>query len=759
MGTIILNEKVISSGIGIQTHKNLLDRDLTDQHPIEAISGLSDELNNKQEKLISGTNIKKLNGNDLIGDGDLQITNIETANSLKTARAINGVKFDGSSDIEVPIKTFTIGTITNPLTSVWFKACDFKTNLVNDNTNLLLSVHKNPNSSTMVSESGILRIGIKSPSPLTSVPFDQSDNTISIEWLSITGINPNHFALSYNTLNGQFISELWVQIDDFPTNYTFNVLSDWPLNNNLSKWTFYDENHLGEIEPSDELVLKMSTNKSVSNNSNKLNNASLKELLPISTFVDSGKGCLIRSSIPVTKDCKLKLEVKSYNGTSVNNLPVNFTVDFSYSQSTGFTDIRSLNFGYKLELINLFILSGYVHIWIPEVFGNMTYETILKSSETNLNVIDTTGSFLMPTGISNLKTITFNPFNADTVSNWELSDINKSNFYYSSGGGILIKTKILGNNTPCGFIINIDGSLANPASIPVNIPINTKMTIWWYGTTGQWSNDIRAENLGYPLSSVTAFVLSGYIHFWIATPPTGGTTYLIEVRDKSGKNIVDSITYSAMPTGVTYSQIFAINNINKALPKVNGEVIFSKTSDGLTPLQTFSSPTSGNSYLLNIGSTFVQNTSKAPKLLNYTQQELWQGSNYQFPTSTTINYPGGSMTLGPANGSGTRFLENAIMGQIHSYRIDVGFVKAAGTSLTVGVALYNPISGFVRRYAVSAASGTTNAGFTIDINGITADANSIGNGYIMIIQPYFTGGSLTSLSVYNIKQISHYTTA
>ena len=54
-----------------QSHDALTDRDLADQHSISAITGLTANLDSKQATLISGTNIKTINGTTILGPGDI----------------------------------------------------------------------------------------------------------------------------------------------------------------------------------------------------------------------------------------------------------------------------------------------------------------------------------------------------------------------------------------------------------------------------------------------------------------------------------------------------------------------------------------------------------------------------------------------------------------------------------------------------------------------------------------------------------------
>jgi hypothetical protein len=57
-----------------ESHGTLTGREAADSHPIAAITGLETALNGKQATLVSSTNIKTINGNTLLGSGDLVIS-------------------------------------------------------------------------------------------------------------------------------------------------------------------------------------------------------------------------------------------------------------------------------------------------------------------------------------------------------------------------------------------------------------------------------------------------------------------------------------------------------------------------------------------------------------------------------------------------------------------------------------------------------------------------------------------------------------
>lgn len=89
-------------------HNAMLNRDKENQHPISAIDGLGGALESKVPKT------RKVNGQTL--DKDVDITEVKSAEKLKTARKINGVAFDGTYDIkiysesELPVQPTTIYT-------------------------------------------------------------------------------------------------------------------------------------------------------------------------------------------------------------------------------------------------------------------------------------------------------------------------------------------------------------------------------------------------------------------------------------------------------------------------------------------------------------------------------------------------------------------------------------------------------------------------------------------------------------------------
>ena len=117
------NDGIITGGV------DLVEADLPNISQAK-VTNLVSDLSNKQSSLISGTNIKTINGQSVLGSGDIVITNggsvqltgnqtiagiktfssnivgnitgnSATATKLQTARTINGVAFDGSANITV----------------------------------------------------------------------------------------------------------------------------------------------------------------------------------------------------------------------------------------------------------------------------------------------------------------------------------------------------------------------------------------------------------------------------------------------------------------------------------------------------------------------------------------------------------------------------------------------------------------------------------------------------------------------------------
>lgn len=84
------------SGGGTNDHRQLTNRNAPDQHPIESITGLGGQLNLKQDTLVSGENIKTINDQSILGTGNLNIsTGTSDYTQLINKPSINNVTLDG----------------------------------------------------------------------------------------------------------------------------------------------------------------------------------------------------------------------------------------------------------------------------------------------------------------------------------------------------------------------------------------------------------------------------------------------------------------------------------------------------------------------------------------------------------------------------------------------------------------------------------------------------------------------------------------
>ena len=90
----------------------------TGEQPISTVTGLQTNLDLKQDNLVSGTTIKTIEGQSILGSGNIDITksdvglpladntsdaskSVLSSTKLTTPRSINGVNFDGTSNITI----------------------------------------------------------------------------------------------------------------------------------------------------------------------------------------------------------------------------------------------------------------------------------------------------------------------------------------------------------------------------------------------------------------------------------------------------------------------------------------------------------------------------------------------------------------------------------------------------------------------------------------------------------------------------------
>jgi hypothetical protein len=80
----ILSKSATSAAatVAATNHNDLTGRDVDNAHSISAITGLQDALDNKQDTLVSGTNIKTINGDSILGSGNLVIGSATTSTNI-----------------------------------------------------------------------------------------------------------------------------------------------------------------------------------------------------------------------------------------------------------------------------------------------------------------------------------------------------------------------------------------------------------------------------------------------------------------------------------------------------------------------------------------------------------------------------------------------------------------------------------------------------------------------------------------------------
>ena len=167
-----------------------------------------DELElNKQNNLVSGTTIKTINSNSLLGSGDISVQNtLVSGTNIKT---INGNTLLGSGDLVIsPSSTITVGT--TPVTSgtdgrVFFQSggvVQQDAGLFWDNTNKRLGVGVTPLTTLNVKGSATSGFdAIRFQSQYSAVGFLGSDNTYS--WFS-SGAGYTGSSVSVDSTNLRF---------------------------------------------------------------------------------------------------------------------------------------------------------------------------------------------------------------------------------------------------------------------------------------------------------------------------------------------------------------------------------------------------------------------------------------------------------------------------------------------------------------------------------------------------------------------------
>jgi hypothetical protein len=105
-----------------ESHGTLTGRDAADSHTIGAITNLQTTLDGKQASLVSGTNIKTVNGTTLLGSGNLVISGGSgtldglTDTVITTATEGDVLYYDGTNWINDPsINNVLLNYVTIPI--------------------------------------------------------------------------------------------------------------------------------------------------------------------------------------------------------------------------------------------------------------------------------------------------------------------------------------------------------------------------------------------------------------------------------------------------------------------------------------------------------------------------------------------------------------------------------------------------------------------------------------------------------------------
>ncbi|QIK54238.1 hypothetical protein G7051_07760 [Dysgonomonas sp. HDW5B] len=160
------------------------------------------------------------------------------------------------------------------------------------------------------------------------------------------------------------------------------------------------------------------------------------------------------------------------------------------------------------------------------------------------------------------------------------------------------------------------------------------------------------------------------------------------------------------------------------------------------------------------------NTSDKP-VIAFTNPELgfYKYINYTTPLARPFAFWPENITppITDANivstyNSNTTFVENSIIGQVHTWRINATFAdKPSGTGGFITIRFTNPISGFVLQQYVPCQTNTTNANFTVNFITVADQASlppplGTGSGYNILI----TTDVRLTITIQSITRVSAY---
>jgi len=191
----------------------------------KAVTEIQDSLNNVEK-----------NVNNSFSDLQTQINelNAPTATKLQTARQINGVAFDGSEDINIPIKgCYAYDESTTAATAPWHKVASCTLTKGSEDDYAVFHVYR-----TLASTfpGGILKVRIRTNTDVTL----QSCNLL---WEYANNINKEDFILCIiqDQNSKTLTAELWVNIPVRWSGYQFTMIADTDRTSIRSdRWTLYN---------------------------------------------------------------------------------------------------------------------------------------------------------------------------------------------------------------------------------------------------------------------------------------------------------------------------------------------------------------------------------------------------------------------------------------------------------------------------------------------------------------------------------------
>ena len=169
-----------------------------------------------------------------LSTGTLDISgNAKTATKLQTARTINGVPFDGSANINVPIqRCLCYDNSASWNSTPWHKVASASLNLANEDKNLVLLVSHGWGSL----HTGVLKLHVRSTA---SNLFESG----YLRWIvADDSVMKENFVAVYtnDTKNGRITVELWMRLSTQYDGYTFVKLAGHRRHDLTDDWTLYN---------------------------------------------------------------------------------------------------------------------------------------------------------------------------------------------------------------------------------------------------------------------------------------------------------------------------------------------------------------------------------------------------------------------------------------------------------------------------------------------------------------------------------------